>query len=580
MGTLYSVNSDTDHDGVPDAIDTCPTGTVSPKPAKRSRLPGCYLGTTGGISGGVPGMLSLPPAYQRGAWLTAHGCTAAMVFPVDDVRADGTRTVGIVIAGTSPGSEAPVLTAAAAGQAWPSTVDAQCAISIDFASPAPLRVIEIPQPSVANFYVHWSPALKTPSAGDADQYIPADGLGLFVAADGVSAESGQYVVRGSSRSTTRDRIRLTRSVLWVRDLNPTSTWTCPASAPPGSAYGDPVRFGAAATLNAALCLAKTSAIPQPSFVAIPTGLDDALLRDRDSAVKAFTAGYAPVDPYINEIEGLPTGYAADDRYWDDTIGHSQILPLPTGATFFAPQHFKGTWDLADPWLIVPASIARTGQNVTVDSAAPGGFGGVLIARPTGPAQYSPTGHLDLPGTRLVFQQFMSGDGTFKRGVETIWPHQTPTMATSERSLRFGHRWTTNANRSDCWSGSPDATGGYPGYPLASAIGPSADAIATAWCPVAVKEWTDEEAVLNPGAGAATTSQADADRLCSPFKTNADELTARSHSNTNTCILATGVALTFETATCVVATYFGGGACWVAIAALVAAAPAATFECAV
>lgn len=412
---------DSDGDGVVDALDACPTDPAI-KTGKPSARADCYLGMKW-VRDTLPN--------------ETPNCILAMAFPVADKTWDRTEPHrGVVLIGSSLDYDR-VKVAAQAGSPWPSDATSTCLVSIDYETFNGTRAFASAT-TLSAVYLKYE-------AGDFGGAIqPATGMGVIV-------DDIQTVKTRNPKTPELQRLPFSRGVLYGRSLVDEPTQGCVIDTSVSTSRCDPTKGAGSGlcvtrvphvTCTPTFYVMPKDAIAPPDWRYVPRALDAALRRDHAQARAAGGAGAAPI---FDSIEDVPQLFY-DDR-WPDAlplsiqVGSTIGIPLKTGGLLFSPVSLLDR--AAEPWLLVPAAVARLGRHRRDFSLGQRPF------RPSGPAGYSPASG----GHSLVQQNFVvdsyGKSETFTRSVETTWPVVAPTAAVSEANPRQGYRWSTN-DEPHCW----------------------------------------------------------------------------------------------------------------------------------
>jgi hypothetical protein len=490
-GTTPIFTLDSDGDGLPDACDPCPLGNQSL--ATPSRDPYCYLATAA-----IPSDYQAQEGQTPGPWWSEGTCVPAMAFPVVDVPNGSQVTRGLVIVGTAPADASGVLAAARAGQTWPASVSAACLVSFDYArSEQPITPFGLRAPVLATLYAQWGGLAD-------DRYFPKDGLGLITGwpIDSVTVRS----FFRSVGSTALERLPFSRAVLYGRDLEASSAPSCSTTlvAATASPSYDPTQAQPDETLVTTCSTASGSnPAPEPTdWRVVPTALDAALLSQRNLLNRLFAGTGLAGTAILQAIEGVPLGLHADDR---SAVASVQLLA--TGAMAQPPQGGRG-------WTIVPEAISTLRQHL--EYAPKTGDYSVTPYLATSDAEYSLAAQS--PASALVAQSFQVDAeiqqpivDAAQRTVETLWPDWPAPAATSEHSVIYGDRWTTNGGPRDCWYSTvddTDVTGLRPNQQLSYPVSaPENNTLAVSFCPSSLEAWRDQPTTPR--------SQIAANQVCAP-----------------------------------------------------------------
>ncbi len=464
---------DSDGDGVADALDACPTDPAIKSGLASARVD-CYLG-----------MKWVRDTLQN----EMPNCILAMAFPVADRTWDRKEPHrGVVLIGSSL-DYVRAQTAAASGAAWPPDATASCMVSIDYETFDGTHAFP-EATTLATVYLKYD-------AGDfGGAILPAVGMGVAVA-------DLQTVTTRNPKDPQLQRLPFSRGVLYGRALVSEPTAGCVVDTGSTTNRCDPTKGSASGlcrtnvahvTCTPTFYLQPKDAVVPPDWRYVPRALDAALMRDRAASRVAGGAGAAPI---FNSIEDVPKLFY-DDR-WPDAlplsiqVGSTIGIPLKTGGLLFSPVSLLDR--AAEPWLLVPAAVARLGRHRREFSLGQRPF------RPSAPAGYSAAAG----GHSLVQQNFVvdsyGKSETFVRSVETTWPVVAPTAAVSEANPRQGYRWSTN-DEPRCWytwSYQRTAATGqqfndsaadadfFADWTINSAAG-SAGVLATPFCPNKLYQW--------------------------------------------------------------------------------------------
>ncbi|MFI5298313.1 MAG: thrombospondin type 3 repeat-containing protein [Polyangiales bacterium] len=518
-GTGPAYTWDSDGDGVPDAVDNCPTsapiptGGVAPNPPVPSRDQSCYDVSKFGWMHEV----SLDGLDKK-------ACYPALAYPISDVTADFEQRRGFVVVGAAtPADEATVRAVGVAGGSWPSSVPvARCMYAVDYSMPMgalPLFYIDSTGESFAGlstYYIHYASS----GGNGGGVFSSGEGLGLPIIDPGADTLTGIITVPTRTPAEPQlDRLRFTRGVLYADKLLVVPNWIEPvvSTGSGTSAYADPTVDG---VIPISVVVSITSVfpvtgippgrpvIPPMDWRVIPTGLDRALMNDRAARGVAFAGTSDPSTlPLVNAIEGVPQMTVDDAALINSDPFSTLFLGIMlnngvdpgNGALVFGP---SGQAQLflndVSPWILVPQTITALGQHVRQ------GGGSAPTYRPTSVASYAKAQN----DQTLMLQHFSIDDyvasgpeGAFVRSIETEWPSffGTAPAATSEANPRYGNRWTSNGDRPDCWfdrtsfdGSAGDGSGTTADHFLPYPAGYSEPgSVAALQCPAALADWIDE-----------------------------------------------------------------------------------------
>lgn len=473
FGLTAAYRIDSDKDGVVDALDPCPADPAVSTGAPSATIE-CYLGMS----------WLRQTIYEE---TKIANCPLAMAFPVADKTWDRkTPHRGVVLVGSQTDFERVAL-AAKDGLPWPSDASPNCLVSIDYEDDNGVYVFPEATTLASVYLTHHGDTLG-------GTFSPAVGLGVL---------TGDIKTVGTRnpRQPSLERLPWSRGVLFGPQILSEPPQGCVVDPTVSTDRCDPSKNGCLPRSGHVTCsfqryVTPDKAVRPAGWRLIPRAMDRALRRDR-AASEAAAADEPSASPLFKAIEDVPMVFE-DDR-WSKSPSSALRnagttgVALGSGGMVFGPG--GGADQVQDPWIVLPAALARFKPQRRAFSFAPQAF------RPSEDASYSKT----RTGKSLVQQRFVIDSygepEVYVRSVEAAWPVALPTAAVAEANPRHGYRWSTN-DSPHCWnsdgfwyrqtvgavtSKSELDADYFQDWTINSSAGPSG-VLATGFCPGTLTAW--------------------------------------------------------------------------------------------